>query len=117
MSNVAETTTMGFDDWETKFRPIKNHICVHAAVDGLLFETFGKEWDFVVARNASHPGTVWTVMKDDDTSSDEAEDEFGEPPGWTLVDGVHWVNRIGYLITEVPFEYSETQRGLNVSYD
>ena len=46
--------------------------------------------------NEIAPETVWTVVEDDDGNL-------------VVVDGLHWVNRHGYLVTEVG-------RGLNESF-
>jgi hypothetical protein len=78
--------------WERKYRPIANHINPDAAWstdddNGMMFETYGEELEFV----ASQPDqNVWTWV-DGDT-------------GTWLVNGFHLVNRIGYLITEIPCE-------------
>lgn len=53
-----------------------------------MFETYGDELDYVHAERDCRPDCVWTI-----TASGEYE---------TLGNGYHYVDRIGYLITEIP---------------
>lgn len=73
--------------WEEKYKPIKNHLDDNASWDGTMFETYGEELAFV---KAQAPNTIWTYGEEDD--------KFYIQAGW------HYVNRLGYFITEVPFE-------------
>jgi hypothetical protein len=73
--------------WEEEYKPIKNHLDDNASEDGFMFETFGEEEMYVLRINYTEPNRVWTVLTDD----------FGE---LCIVNGWHWVNRIGYIITE-----------------
>lgn len=75
---------MTYFEWIEKFKPVKNHLNENASMDGMMFETFGDELDFVRSRRNSR---IWTIMTGD-------EDE------WLICDGYHIVNRIGYLVTE-----------------
>ena len=88
MSNFIEMT---FEDWEKTYKPIKNHIDTNASFqsegnDGIMFETYGDEIEFVKQQN---PNCIWTYITGDNNTS------------W-LVSGWHFVNRLGYFITEVP---------------
>jgi hypothetical protein len=74
------------DEFEKLYEPLKNNFDESAAYEGAWFETFGKAELFV--RNAD-PKTVWTIIEGD---------EFL----W-LVAGFHYVNRLGYLITQTPW--------------
>ncbi len=58
---------------------------VYGEGPGCLFETYGKELEFVRQQD---PLTVWTFVDGDDG------DQY-------LVSGIHFVNRIGYLISTV----------------
>ncbi|CAB4121830.1 hypothetical protein UFOVP26_33 [uncultured Caudovirales phage] len=86
---MLETPTQVFDlvMWEEKYKPIKNHLDDNASFDGIMFETYGEELAFV---KAQAPDTIWTYGEEDD--------KFYIQAGW------HYVNRLGYFITEVPFE-------------
>jgi len=78
--------TLTFDDWIEKFKPIKNHIEDHGSFNGLIFETYDEELEFVQKQN---PHNIWTMVW--------AEDCYAVVPGF------RWVNRENYLISEVPF--------------
>lgn len=73
-------------EWEKAFKPIQNHISDDRGWDGLLFETFGDDIQFVIAQPQNK---VWTWVDSDD--------------GTYLINGYHLVNRIGYLVTENPW--------------
>jgi len=84
-------------EWETQFKPINNHLDSNAswqdeAGKGIMFETYGKELEFVREKRNENPNCVWTLM-------DSEEDD-----GCVIVEGFHFVNRIGYFITEIPFD-------------
>jgi len=76
---------------------LTNHIDTNASFNGKMFETFGKELEFV--RDMDKQGRVITIIEgDEDTINDS-----GEPcPSTYYVTGYHYVNRIGYLITKTP---------------
>ena len=76
------------DDFAARFKPIRNHLNEFASFDwgdgfGTLFETYGEELAFVLAQDTSK---VWTLCNGDD--------------GDHVVNGCHFVNRIGYFVTE-----------------
>ena len=71
------------DTWEEKYKPLTNHFD-----GGDKFETYGEELEFVRAQD---PRCVWTLVDGDDGNL-------------YIVDGYHFVNRINYFVTEVPFE-------------
>ena len=80
------------DDFDEKFTPIKNHLVKDAAFEGCLFETYGTE----VKHVSSQPDNrVWTWVDGDD--------------GTYLVQGMAYVNRIGYLITEEEYQVGDPQ--------
>lgn len=80
--------TMRLDTWLKTFKPIKNHIDTNASGDGNMFETFGKEVKYVQHVTRLAPRTVWTIIE-------------GERSAMRICNGYHFVNRIGYFITEV----------------
>jgi hypothetical protein len=79
------TEYQGWSAWEDKFKPIKNHLS--QSPDDVLFETYGEEVDFVANYDNKY---VWTRLQGD--MSD------------LICAGYHYVNRLGYYITEVPWE-------------
>jgi hypothetical protein len=79
------------DEFESQYPLVTNHLNPNAgwAFDehpGCLFETFGEELEFVRQHD---PSTVWTVVD-------------GEDGDLYLVNGHHFVNRIGYLLSTKP---------------
>ena len=74
------------DEWFETYKPIKNHIDIHSSFDGHMFETYGDEVEFVKAQDENR---IWMYGDGDD----------GGSYVWS---GWHYVNRIGYFITEVP---------------
>ena len=75
------------DAWEAKYKPIKNHIAGDYDGDD-KFETYGEELEFVRAQD---PRAIWTLVDGDDGNL-------------YIVNGYHFVNRINYFVTLVPFE-------------
>jgi len=92
---------MDMDEWCNTYKPIQNHIDTNASFDGAMFETYGDEVEFVKAQEQNR---IWTYGDGDD----------GESHIWS---GWHFINRIGYFITEVPFpENTDVQVNLNDYY-
>jgi hypothetical protein len=76
------------DEFDKRYPLRSNHLNPHATwafgdAGGCLFETFGEELDFV---RKQHPSTVWTLVD-------------GEDGDMYVHSGMHFVNRIGYLIS------------------
>ena len=76
------------DEFDKRYPLRTNHLNPHATwafgdARGCLFETFGEELDFV---RKQHPSTVWTLVD-------------GEDGDMYVHSGVHFVNRIGYLVS------------------
>ena len=85
-------TRMTEDEFDDTYPLVANHIDPNASWSpangpGCLFETYGEELDFVRAQN---PRTIWTLVDGDDDNQH-------------VISGYHLVNRIGYLISTVPF--------------
>lgn len=97
MSKPTKTpglVSLSFEEWEAKFKPRTNTIASNASFDGLMFETYGAELDFVLTiGNQTHLGglKLWTLVEGDD----------GEA---VIVEGYHLCNRLGYFVTEKPFK-------------
>ncbi|HUX91839.1 MAG TPA: hypothetical protein VMV48_14230 [Gallionellaceae bacterium] len=77
------------------FKPYRHQEARHDIWGGLGLETFGKDIETVRKLDDSY---VWTVL-DGDSSNDQ----------W-IVPGIHFVNRICYLVTE------KSHRGLDVEF-
>jgi len=83
-------TNMTYEEWVAKFKPTLNHLVRDASFEGMMFETWGAELDFVLqVVNNGGKLRVWTYIDGDG--------------GTYIVDGYRLVNRIGYFICDVPF--------------
>jgi hypothetical protein len=89
MGNFVELT---FEEWVETYKPIINHIDTNASFDGLMFETYGDEVEFVKQAGNGH---IWMYGDGDDGGS-------------FIWNGWGFVNRIGYFITEIPFSPDDT---------
>lgn len=84
------------DYWIKTYKPIANTFDDNASWQneagvGIMFETYGDELGFVLCVADNQPNHVWTLMDGDE----------GDP---VVVHGYYIVNRIGYFITEKPWE-------------
>lgn len=79
------------DEFDKQYPLVGNHLDPNAGWgtnedgEGCMFETYGEEFAFVRKQD---PATVWTWVDDD------------ERP--LLLGGLHYVNRIGYLVSTKP---------------
>jgi len=104
------------DDFYDKYRPIKNHLDPDAGWDGCLYETFSDELEYCFELSKKE-NRVWTILECDDIEHeaddelddifDENQDDDYEPTCFVIVSGFHYVNRIGFFVTEIPYEDNE----------
>ena len=87
-----------FDDY---FNLVDNHIDPNASFNGKMFETYGLEFELV--QEMARQNRVITIIESD--GGDEIDDEGYVIPNMYYVSGIHFVNRIGYLITEEPIDF------------
>ena len=81
---------MSYWTWVKKFRPIRNIFDESMPIDGCLFHPYGEQWEFVKRHDSRH---VWTLIITDLPRSSI----------WEITNGIHIVNREGFLVTEMPF--------------
>lgn len=74
------------DQFEKDFKPLQNTIDKNAAFGGQMWETYGDEFEYVKKVHKETPDKVWTIVSDETTA---------------YINGLHFVNRLGYIITEV----------------
>ena len=96
MSNTDTYIEQTFEWWLEEFKPITNHLDDNASFqneddEGIMFETFGEELDFVAEQD---PRCIWTY-------------HHGEENSTYIANGFNIVNRLGYFITEIPFEENQ----------
>ena len=85
---------LSIEEWEHHFKPLVNHLDENASFNdgngGLMFETYGEEYDYVAAIGHKEPDRIWTYIDDEEGNT-------------CIVNGWAFVNRIGYFITEKPY--------------
>jgi len=80
------------DEFDAQYPLITNHMNPNASWafgngPGCLFETYGEELAFVRSQD---PRTIWTFVDGDDGNQ-------------YVMSGYHLVNRIGYVVSTIPF--------------
>jgi len=89
---VIDILELDMGEWEKTYSPITNHLDENASFNngngGIMFETYGDEVEFVKSQN---PNNIWTWVDGDSGRS-------------YILSGYRFVNRIGYFITEKPWE-------------
>lgn len=83
-----------FEVWEQQYKPTINDI-TDPDIGSLIFETYGSEFKYVKQCPIKK---VWTWVDGDD--------------GTYIISGLHFVNRIGYFITE-----KEWQSSMIIAYE
>jgi len=87
MTEIIDDWEKELTEWDEKYKPIKNHLDNNAD----KFETYGEELEFVKSQKPEH---IWTLVE-------------GDNGDLYIVDGYHFVNRLNYFITELPYEGEE----------
>ena len=82
-TNLIELT---FEEADEQFKFIPNNYDEYSSFDGLMFETYGDEVEFV---KSCSPDKIWMYGEGDDG-------------GLYIWSGWGFVNRIGYFISEKP---------------
>lgn len=87
--------TITYEKFVETYKPIKNHIIQDAPYNGCMFETYGNQLKYI--KESGHTDKhVWTLL--------ECENEE-----FWIVPGYHIINRLGYFITEIPWESENIQ--------
>jgi hypothetical protein len=89
MTEIVKTfKTLTEDEFYAQFNPVKNHIDEDCSFDGCMYETYGRDINYInaVAKDPVAKLKLWTII--------EAEGKM------FYVSGYHYVNRFGYIITE-----------------
>lgn len=92
-----------YDAWIDKFDPQKNTVTENAPFDGCMYETHGKDLDFVEETYKSAPNTVWTIVENDESM--------------TILPGMHRVNRFGFFITKNPWTDKDKEYKIDTEVD
>lgn len=99
-------TKLSYADFVSTYHPISNGI-IDGEPSRPMFAAFGRDLQTV---RSTDERRVWTVIDVD--LSDAQPHPYGDEDGdncWVIVTGYHYVNRLGYLITEVPWESDDIE--------
>lgn len=92
---------MNYDKWKTLYKPVKNPATTeNESFEGTLFETFGEDAAFVMEQPQDK---IWTLIEGDGFHGIQA--------------GLHIANRMGYFITELPWEVHDIEIDLEIPDD
>jgi len=92
---MPRTKTVKGKKWDD-YKPKQNPLNKNASFSGTLVETFEPEYDLVRKQFRKNKKCIWTIID-------------GEDGRVYTVAGMHVVNRIGYIITAVPWESDTIQ--------
>lgn len=98
--------TISEDKFYDKYQPIDNKFDDNASFDGKLYETFGEELDYCFELSKKE-NRVWTIIEcdDEDYIPDDEDEDYEIKACMCILSGFHIVNRIGFMITEVPYDH------------
>ena len=95
---MKELKEMKMGDWVSKYKPIQNLNYPNSSFDGMMFETYGEEIEYVCEQPKNK---VWTIVV--------AEGEMYIEPG------IRVVNRVGFFVTEIPYTETSNDFVINVN--
>jgi len=76
-----------YNDWVKKYKPIPHP---NSSTGFIYYETYGDDYELI--KKASH-NNVWTLV--------QADEDL------VIINHLAWVNRVNYVITEVPYNPDE----------
>lgn len=90
------TVRLTEEQFDQKYNMVKNHFFKNpedCPFNGSMFETYGQEYDHIlsVAGDEQKKRHLWTIVE-------------GDTDNIYYLSGFHYVNRIGYFLTEEPWE-------------
>jgi hypothetical protein len=94
-----EFRRLEWDDFVTEFRPMIAPVNPGGELEGYLHATYGPDWEAVQVAGRHDPNTIWTVV--DYNEENVANAPYGDYM-WDILPGFHIVNRLGFLVCEVP---------------
>lgn len=85
--------TITYEQFEQQYKPIKNPFVQDSSYNGCMFETYGVELAYVREQDVKK---IWTIVDCDN-------EEIWIVPGYSIV------NRLGYILCEIPWESEDIQ--------
>ena len=104
-------TQLTYEEWVKAYRPMKNPFDPNASFDGIMFETHGKEVEYVKSVYQTNPAKIWTFLVIDGDDEDGDDEEY--PTVRLIVPDWHFVNRIGYFVSKVEWTNETPEIRLN----
>lgn len=95
---MEQLKTISYNEFVEQYRPIQNPFTKEGSYDNTMFETYGQEAEYVLKQSNNN---VWTNLSFDNEES------------W-LVPGFHFVNRMFYIVTEIPWK-NEDENSIQVN--
>lgn len=89
------------NEFYSLYKPIINKFDNNASFNGTFHETYGPELDFVLSKIDEN--LVITIIECSTAVEDIEDEEICAD--MYLCTGYHYVNRIGYLILDKPYEF------------
>lgn len=80
-----------YDIWFNTFKPEQSATGTETMVDGCMLDYNGPDHEHVLAMMACAPDRVWTMVE-------------GDNGNLYISQGYHRVNRMGYIITALPYD-------------
>lgn len=84
-----------FIKWIEKYKPLRNGLASEPPYSGYMFETYGKELDYINDYAVRNPNYIWTLI--------EAENKM------YIISGYHTINRFGYFITDRSWDRNDIE--------
>lgn len=101
---INSPTVIDWDVFEEKYKPVKNHFQDSAPLNDWMYETYGEELAHVEKiLKEKGENYIWTFL---DGGGGEVEQ--------LISSGMWYINRMGFVITEIPWE---GERGMIDVYD
>jgi hypothetical protein len=112
MTEVEKFQKMPFSEWAAKYRPLKKDGSGlgnpdQDAISEYMHEPRHPEYARVMQ---AKPECIWTVTVPDDSDPENDGDDLDDEPAdtpWLIDSGFHFVNYMGLIICEVPFDDSD----------
>lgn len=89
-----------FEEWAKLYSPKQNLVSRHRPYNGLMFETYGEDLDYITNKNTKDVEHIWTIVDCDN------ENQY-------IIPGFHLVNRAGYFITKKPWRDADIEVNIN----
>ena len=113
------TQQISWEEFEEQYQPLQNHLDDNASFGGIMYD-YGRdsngnlipEYGYAWAMHKLEPNRVWTVVCD----TENRDDDDNLVSIVDVVAGWHVVNRLGYIVTAMPWD-DEDIEVINTDFD